>query len=83
MADAAAEMHFKSYLEEGTTKAKKGIRSWIFSTDHKRIGLMYLCSIGVFFSVAVILGILMRLELLSIKAISPEVLLVEHMFWTG
>jgi cytochrome c oxidase subunit 1 len=42
-----------------------GIFSWILSTDHKRIGLLYLTSIFSFFSVAVILGLLMRLELIS------------------
>jgi cytochrome c oxidase subunit 1 len=43
----------------------RGIFSWIFSTDHKRIGLLYLTGILTFFSVAVILGFLMRLEQLS------------------
>jgi cytochrome c oxidase subunit I len=42
-----------------------GIRSWIFSTDHKRIGLLYLHSILLFFGFGVILGLLMRLELLA------------------
>ena len=45
--------------------SSKGIRSWIFSTDHKRIGLLYMYSIAAFFSVAVILGIFMRLELIA------------------
>jgi len=55
----------KSFYEEGTTKAKKGIRAWIFSTDHKRISLLYLCSVLTFFVVGVILGELMRLELIA------------------
>ena len=63
MTDTAAT-NYKSYLEEGTTKAKSGIAAWIFSTDHKRIGLLYLSSIAIFFTVAVIIGILMRLELM-------------------
>ena len=29
--------------------AKKGLMSWIFTVDHKRIGVMYLASIGLFF----------------------------------
>lgn len=65
MADAAAELKYKSYFEEGTTKSNTGLFSWIFSTDHKRIGLMYLVSIAVFFVVAVFFGLLMRLELMS------------------
>lgn len=44
---------------------KKGILSWLFTLDHKRIGLMYLYSIAVFFLVAAGLGIAMRLELLN------------------
>jgi len=40
-----------------------GIFGWIFSTDHKRIGLLYLWSIGTAFCVGAILGLLLRLEL--------------------
>ncbi len=43
----------------------KGIFSWLLSTDHKKIGLMYLNAVIVFFFVAVILGLLMRIELLA------------------
>jgi len=43
----------------------KGILSWLLSTDHKKIGLMYLYSITVFFFVAAILGLLMRIELIA------------------
>ena len=46
-------------------QVKKGIASWIFTLDHKRIGLLYLFSIGTFFVVAAGLGVLMRLELLN------------------
>jgi len=42
-----------------------GVRGWIFSTDHKRIGLLYLWSIVTFFIVGVLLGLLLRLELFS------------------
>lgn len=44
---------------------RSGILAWILSTDHKRIGLMYLVSMLVFFSVGVLLGFLMRLEALA------------------
>jgi len=42
-----------------------GILSWILSTDHKRIGILYFITMSVFFSIAVGLGFLMRLELLT------------------
>ncbi len=51
---------------------RKGILSWILSTDHKRIGLLYLGTILVFFFAAVALGFLMRLEMLK-----PEGTIVE------
>ena len=44
---------------------KSGLTSWIFSTDHKRIGLMYLYSVLGFFLVGVLLGLLLRLELIA------------------
>ncbi len=44
-------------------KAKKGIWSWLFTLDHKRIALLYLYAIISFFLVGATLGILMRLEL--------------------
>ena len=43
----------------------KGILSWLLTTDHKRIGIMYLCSMAFFFLVAMSLGVVMRLEMLS------------------
>lgn len=50
----------ESYLEH---KGKyKGILSWLLSTDHKRIAILYLNSIAFFFIVAAILGFLMRVE---------------------
>ncbi len=50
----------ESYLEH---KGKyKGIFSWLLSTDHKRIAILYLNSIAFFFIVAAILGFLMRVE---------------------
>jgi len=42
-----------------------GIFAWIFSTDHKRIGLMYLLLMVCFFAVGMSLGFVMRLELFS------------------
>jgi len=44
---------------------RPGLLGWIFSTDHKRIGLLYFWSILVFFCVGVLLGLLIRLELFA------------------
>lgn len=55
---------FKSFWDyEGKGK---GIRSWIFSTDHKRIGIMYMWSMIAFFAVGATLGGIMRLELFTL-----------------
>jgi len=52
-----------SYLEY---KGKyKGFFAWIFSTDHKRIALLYLYSIMTFFILGAILGLLMKIELIA------------------
>ena len=52
-----------SYLEyQGRFK---GLAGWLFSTDHKRIGILYLISIMAFFAVGVTIGLLMRLELIA------------------
>ncbi len=56
-------LHTISFLEE---KGRyQGILSWILSTNHKRIGILYLLSMLSFFSIGVILGLLMRLELIA------------------
>jgi cytochrome c oxidase subunit 1 len=44
---------------------KGGILAWLTSTNHKRIGILYLALIGFFFSTAVVLGVLMRIQLQS------------------
>ncbi len=45
--------------------AKQGILSWLFTTDHKRIGILYTASITAFFFLGGLFALLMRLELLS------------------
>ena len=44
---------------------RTGITSWIFSTDHKRIGFLYFYSVFTFFLIAVTLGVLIRIELMA------------------
>jgi len=42
-----------------------GIRSWLFTTDHKRIALLYLISVTFFFFIGGLFALLIRLELLT------------------
>jgi cytochrome c oxidase subunit 1 len=41
-----------------------GLLGWLTATDHKRIGILYLVSISAFFTIAVLLGVLMRVTML-------------------
>jgi cytochrome c oxidase subunit 1 len=45
--------------------ADYGFRSWFFTTDHKRIALLYLISITFFFFIGGFFALLIRLELLT------------------
>src|SRR5215471_3326503 len=45
--------------------ADYGWKSWLFTTDHKRIALLYLFSITAFFAVGGAFAVGMRLHLLS------------------
>lgn len=53
-----------------------GVRSWLLSTDHKRIGILYLAAMSIAFSAGVALGFTMRLKLIfagnTIPWITPE-----------
>ncbi len=49
-----------NYLTE-----ERGIRSWLLTTDHKRIALLYVASVTLFFTIGGIFAFLMRLELLT------------------
>jgi cytochrome c oxidase subunit 1 len=45
--------------------AEYGIRSWLLTTDHKRIALLYLASITLMFFVGGFMAVLMRLHLID------------------
>ena len=49
-----------SYLQ-----AKSGLRNWLLSTDHKRIGILYLVGMSIFFLFAMTMALLFRIELFS------------------
>ncbi len=54
-------------MDKGFFAPKGGskIMEWLFTTDHKRIGMLYLWAILIFFSVGVCLGLALRLELFA------------------
>jgi cytochrome c oxidase subunit 1 len=53
---------YKDYIN-----AKTGIKSWLFTTDHKRIALLYLSSITFMFFIGALFALIIRLELLTPK----------------
>jgi cytochrome c oxidase subunit 1 len=52
-------------LNENYLKVGKGVGSWLFTLDHKRIGVMYLISVIAAFFLGGVFALLVRLELLS------------------
>ena len=50
---------------ENYLTAGKGIRSWLFTLDHKRIGIMYLAGIVVSFFLGGVIALLIRAELFT------------------
>ena len=50
----------KNYITE-----KKGIMSWLFTLDHKRIGIMYLVTIFAAFAIGGFAALVLRFELMS------------------
>ncbi|MBD3402813.1 cytochrome c oxidase subunit I [candidate division GN15 bacterium] len=67
MSNAAATAAVPSYLQE-----PKGIKSWLLTVDHKRIGIMYLAAIMFFFFVGGALAVILRTELFR-----PEQILMD------
>ena len=54
------EMPREHYLNVET-----GVKAWLLTTDHKRIGILYLWTILVFFLIASVAAAMMRIELLT------------------
>ncbi len=59
--------------EPNYLKAEKSLWSWLSTKDHKRIGILYLISISIFFFIGGLMAILIRTELLS-----PDKVIVGH-----
>ena len=55
----------RAELREHYLNVNYGVKSWLLTTDHKRIALLYMVSITLFFLVGGIFAVLMRLELLT------------------
>jgi cytochrome c oxidase subunit 1 len=60
MATAVVPAERQNYLNQ-----EYGIKSWLLTTDHKRIALLYLVSVTFFFFIGGLLALLIRLELLT------------------
>ena len=56
-----------SYLTDGFT-----LRSWLLTTDHKRIALLYLGSITIFFFIGGIAAALIRFNLIVPEGLIPS-----------
>lgn len=54
-------------LHHDYLRCERSIRSWLLTTDHKRIGILYLISITLFFMIGGLAATLMRLELATPK----------------
>jgi cytochrome c oxidase subunit 1 len=67
----AGGAHVPYYERKGK---RPGILGWITSTDHKRIGVLYLVVILTFFFTGVLLGVLMRIDMMHPGStfISPQ-----------
>jgi len=57
--------HSGAYALDNYLTAGQGVKSWLLTTDHKRIGILYLWTILVFFLIAAVAAALMRIELLT------------------
>ena len=60
--EAHGHEHEAWFLDNGK---RAGLRGFLTSTNHKRIGMLYLVAVLTFFAVAVVLGVLMRIQMLS------------------
>jgi len=59
-AHAHDDAHDVPFFEDG-----KGWKSWLFTLDHKRIGIMYLWSVLIAFAAGGVFALLLRLELMA------------------
>lgn len=65
MSIAALPTETRERVRKNYLNADYGVRSWLLTKDHKRIALLYLGTISVFFLLGGIFALLIRLELLT------------------
>ncbi len=68
MADVVSTSHSMAGGEPAAAnylKAERGFKSWMFTLDHKRIGVMYLWSVMLMFLLGGLFAMLVRLEMLT------------------
>ena len=67
MSNTQADPSYELGEKESTNyiNASKGLASWLFTIDHKRIGIMYLFTIMATFALGGFLALAVRLELFS------------------
>lgn len=54
-----------SFYHQPAPPGLTGIKAWLLTHDHKRLGLMYLFAVFFWFVLAILLGLLLRTELMS------------------
>jgi cytochrome c oxidase subunit 1 len=64
-AKSASVPHFEPAAQPDYLNEAHGLKSWLLTTDHKRIGILYLYSIIFFFAIAAVAAAMMRLELIT------------------
>src|SRR2546429_6532033 len=68
MVSDATEIDIKTageFARENYLSVHHGVVSWLLTKDHKRIGLLYLFTILIFFLIASVAAALMRIELVT------------------
>src|SRR5437016_4483932 len=62
---AARERSTPGKSDENYLNTEQTVASWLFTTDHKRIGILYLYSILFYFTIAAVAAAMMRMELIT------------------
>ena len=68
MSSAISSQPHTNGSEENYLNTSYGIRSWLLTLDHKRIGILYLVTLSLFFIVGGIFASMIRIELMTPQA---------------